>query len=53
MTFLNKFHKEVTGRKIQKIIASQKSPMSPVDVVSYMKRNFELAMKMEAENKRK
>ena len=53
MTFLNKFHKEMTERKIQKIIASQESPMSPVDVASYMKRNFDLSMKMEAENKRK
>lgn len=53
MTFLNKFHKEVTERKIRKIIVSQKSPMSPVDVASYMKRNFDLSMKMEAENKKK
>ena len=47
MTFLNKFHKEVTERKIRKIIASQKSPMSPIEGANYMKRNFEMAKKME------
>ena len=46
MTFLNQFHKEVTERKIRKIIASQQSPMSPSDFAQYMKRNVEIANKM-------
>ncbi|MEE1120475.1 MAG: hypothetical protein UHT92_02160 [Prevotella sp.] len=46
MTFLNQFHKEVTERKIKKILASQQSPMSSADFAQYMKRNFELAKQM-------
>ena len=46
MIFLNKFHKEVTERKIRKILASQQSPMSSADFAKYMKRNLALAMQM-------
>ena len=46
MTFLNQFHKEVTERKMQKIAASQQSPMSSNDFAQYMKRNVEIASKM-------
>ena len=46
MTFLNKFHKEVTERKIRKILASHKSPMSSSDFAKYMKRNLALAKQM-------
>ena len=47
MTYLNKFHKEVTERKKRKIAASQLSPMSSADFAEYMKRNMELAKAME------
>ncbi|UKK56670.1 hypothetical protein M1D30_00825 [Prevotella sp. E15-22] len=46
MTYLNQFHKEVTERKMQKIAASQQSPMSSSDFAQYMKRNVEIASKM-------
>ncbi len=46
MTFLNRFHKEVTERKRRKIAASRKSPMSSVDFAEYMKRNLALAKLM-------
>ncbi|MBP5219692.1 MAG: hypothetical protein J6034_03185 [Bacteroidaceae bacterium] len=46
MTFLNKFHKEVTERKMRKIAALQQSPISSNDFVQYMKRNLEIASKM-------
>ena len=47
MTYLNKFHKEVTERKKRKIAASQLSPMSSADFAEYMNRNMELAKAME------
>ncbi len=46
MTFLNQFHKEVTERKMRKIVASQQSPMNSKDFAAYMKRNLETASKM-------
>ncbi len=46
MTFINKFHKEVTERKMRKIAASRKSPMSSTDFAEYMKRNLALAKQM-------
>ena len=46
MTYLNQFHKEVTERKMQKIVESQQSPMSSKDFVEYMKHNLELASRM-------
>jgi len=46
MTYLNRFHKEVTERKKRKIAASQKSPMSSADFAEYMKRNLALAKQM-------
>ena len=51
MTFLNQFHKEVTERKMQKIAASQQSPMNSNDFADYMRRNLELAKQMEAASK--
>ena len=46
MTFINKFHKEVTERKMRKIAASRKSPMSSTDFAEYMKRNLALAKQL-------
>lgn len=46
MTFINKFHKEVTERKMRKIAASLKSPMNSRDFAEYMKRNLALAKQM-------
>ena len=46
MTFLNQFHKEVTERKMRKIVASQQSPMNSNDFAQYMKRNLEIANQM-------
>ena len=46
MTYLNRFHKEVTERKRRKIAASQRSPMSSAAFAEYMKRNLELAKAM-------
>ena len=46
MTYLNQFHKEVTERKKQKILASQQSPMSSTDFAQYMKHNLEMAKQM-------
>ena len=46
MTFLNRFHKEVTERKKRKIAASRKSPMSSADFAEYMKRNLAMAKLM-------
>lgn len=46
MTFINKFHKEVTERKMRKNAASLKSPMSSNDFAEYMKRNLALAKQM-------
>ena len=48
MTFINKFHKEVTERKMRKIAESQKSPMSLSDFAEYMKRNRALEKQMQA-----
>ena len=47
MTYLNQFHKEAMERKLRKIAESMKSPMNSVDAASYMKHNFEMAIKME------
>ena len=46
MTFINKFHKEVTERKMRKIAASLKTPMNSSDFAEYMKRNLALAKQM-------
>ena len=46
MIFLNQFHKEVTERKIRKIIASQQSPINSSDFAQYMKLNLEIANRM-------
>ena len=46
MTFINKFHKEVTERKIKKIAESLKSPMNSSDFAEYMKRNLAMAKSM-------
>lgn len=46
MTYLNQFHKEVTERKMRKIVVSQQSPMSSSEFAQYMKRNFEMAKNM-------
>ena len=46
MTFFNQFHKEVTERKMRKIVVSQQSPMNSNDFAQYMKRNVELAKQM-------
>ena len=47
MTYLNQFHKEAVERKLQKIAESMKSPMNSVDAANYMRRNLEMAIKME------
>ena len=46
MTYLNRFHKEVTERKRQKIAASLLSPMSSTAFAEYMKHNLALANQM-------
>jgi hypothetical protein len=46
MTYLNRFHKEVTERKKRKIAAKQKSPMNSADFTEYMKRNLAIAKSM-------
>ena len=47
MTYLNQFHKEAVERKLRKIAESMKSPMNSVDFANYMRRNLEMAIKME------
>ena len=47
MTYLNQFHKEAVERKLRKIAESMKSPMNSVDYANYMRRNLEMAIKME------
>lgn len=47
MTYLNQFHKEAVERKLRKIAESMKSPMNSVDAANYMRRNLEMAIKME------
>ena len=51
MTFLNQFHKEAMERTMRKIEESKKSPMSSKDFAAYMRRNLELAKKIEATSK--
>ena len=51
MTFLNQFHKEAMERTMKKIEESKKSPMSSKDFAAYMRRNLELAKKIEAASK--
>jgi hypothetical protein len=46
MTYLNRFHKEVTERKKRKIAESLKSPMNSTEFAEYMKRNLALAKTM-------
>ena len=46
MTYLNKFHKEVTERKKRKIAASQQLQTSLADFAEYMKHNLALAKAM-------
>ncbi len=47
MTYFNLFHKEATERKIRKIKESKLLPMNSIDAVNYMKRNVEIAKKMQ------
>ena len=47
MTYLNQCHKEAVERKLRKIAESMKSPMNSVDFANYMRRNLEMAIKME------
>ena len=47
MTYLNQFHKEAVEMKLRKIAESMKSPMNSVDYANYMRRNLEMAIKME------
>ena len=47
MTYLNQFHKEAVERKLRKIAESMKSPMNSFDAANYMRRNLEMAIKME------
>ena len=47
MTYLNQFHKEAMERTMRKIEESKKSPMSSKDFANYMRRNLEMAIKME------
>ena len=51
MTFLNQFHKEAMERIMRKIEESKKSPISSKDFAAYMRRNLELAKKIEAASK--
>ena len=47
MTYLNQFHKEAMERTMKKILEFKKSPMNSVDFANYMRRNLEMAIKME------
>ena len=47
MTYLNQFHKEAMERTMRKIEESKKSPMNSKDFADYMRRNLEMAIKME------
>ena len=47
MTYLNQFYKEAVERKLRKIAESMKSPMNSKDFANYMRRNLEMAIKME------
>jgi hypothetical protein len=47
MTYLNQFHKEAMERTMKKIVEFKKSPMNSKDFANYMRRNLEMAIKME------
>ena len=47
MTYLNQFHKEAMERTMKKIVEFKKSPMNSKDFADYMRRNLEMAIKME------
>ena len=49
MTYLNQFHKEAPERKMRKIAEWKKTPLSNEEMARYMFRNYEMALKMEAE----
>ena len=47
MRYLNQFHKEAMERTMKKILEFKKSPMNSKDFANYMRRNLEMAIKME------
>lgn len=47
MKYLNQFHKEAMERTMKKILEFKKSPMNSKDFANYMRRNLEMAIKME------